>query len=423
MVSAPVPATRGFNCRNCGAAVELRALTHTRSVACTTCAALLDPRDPNLVILQEAKNRQRYEPLIPLGVRGTLDGHPFAAIGFQYRDIEVDGERYGWTEYVLFNPYQGFRYLSEYQGHWNYIRTLQRLPTVIERRKRSTATVDGGEYRHFQSAAAVTRFVLGEFPWRVRVGDTVHASDYVAPPLLLSSEQTADEVTWSRGQYMTGDAIWKAFDLPGIPPRAQGVFANQPSPYSGRAERYWRVFGVLFLLLLGLLIWRSLTADREPVFDQQYSYMPKAGVEPAFTTETFTIRDGGTVEVDLEASLNNAWLYVDLALLNTETGTALNLGREVEQYSGTDADGPWVEGSGRATFLVPWVPAGQYYLRVEPQGAGPTGYRLRLRRDVVSLWPYIIAFVLILVPPLWIGVKDAGFEARRWQESDHGPGG
>ena len=126
--TGPQAKTAGFNCRNCGAAIELRAVELTKSVACTSCAAIQDPNDPNVLILQEAQARERYVPKIPLGTRGTLRGHAFEVIGYQYRYIVVDDEQYGWDEYLLYNREQGFRYLSEYQGHWNDITTLRVLP-------------------------------------------------------------------------------------------------------------------------------------------------------------------------------------------------------------------------------------------------------------------------------------------------------
>ena len=75
--TGPQAKTAGFNCRNCGAAIELRAVELTKSVACTSCAAIQDPNDPNILILQEAQARERYVPKIPLGTRGTLRGHAF----------------------------------------------------------------------------------------------------------------------------------------------------------------------------------------------------------------------------------------------------------------------------------------------------------------------------------------------------------
>ena len=416
------PITRGFNCPNCGAAVELRALQHTKTVVCTSCAAVLDPRDPTLAILQEAAARQTLTPTIPLGTRGTLHGHPYEVVGFQRRTIEVEGETYGWNEYVLFNPYQGFRYLSEYEGHWNDIRTLHALPGLSGSAARLTATLGGTDYRHFQTATAVTRFVLGEFPWRVRVGDTADVSDFVAPPLLLSRERTPLETTWALGEYLTGARIWQIFSLPGSPPAASGVFANQPSPVAGKPARYWQRFVVLTLALLAVLLLRELTARREDVFTKTYTFEPGRG-EPAFVTEPFPIRDGGNLEIGVQTNLRNNWVYFDLALVNVATGTALNVAKEVSYYSGTDSDGPWTEGSPQVRLLVPRVDAADYYLRVEPEGTGaPVTYTLRLRRDVVSLIPYGVVLALLAIAPVIMTIRSAAFEKARWQESDHGTG-
>jgi hypothetical protein len=68
------------------------------------------------------------------------------------------------------------------------------------------------------------------------------------------------------------------------------------------------------------------------------------------------------------------------------------------------------------------VPAGEYYLRVDPEGdtANPNiQYRLSVRRDVVSLWPYLIALFLLGLGPAWHLLRSASFETRRWQESDY----
>ena len=65
--------------------------------------------------------------------------------------------------------------------------------------------------------------LLGEFPWRAQHGDTATVgNDYIAPPCMLSSEQTGQEIVWSLGEYWTGERIWKAFNLPGgrLPPWA-----------------------------------------------------------------------------------------------------------------------------------------------------------------------------------------------------------
>ena len=413
-------ALQGFNCRNCGAAIELRALTHTRSVACTSCGALLDPRDPNVVVMQDAE--ARYQTLeLPLGSRGEWHGHPYDVIGFQRRSITVERERYAWGEYLLFNPYQGFRYFTVYNGHWNDVVTVREVPTVGSTGTRPTMHYGEHTFRHFQHATARTDYVLGEFPWRVKAGDKVDVDDFISPPLMLSSEGTGAERTWSIGRYTNPRDIWKAFNPPAAAETPSGVFANQPNPYVEKSRALWRAFRWLAALLLLVFIVRQFTAASDEVFSSRYTYRPGAA-ESSFVTPTFTIGEPGTVEVDIEAPLTNSWLGYDLALVNLDTGDAYNVATEVSYYAGVEDGESWSEGSRSASRSFPTMPAGQYYLRVEPEGP-PNGpavtYAIKVRHDVASMWPYLIAFVLLLIRPLWVWFRKVSFELAREQEGDY----
>src|SRR6185295_4120566 len=77
----PAVSVRSVNCPNCGAATAVRTFGHAVNVVCQSCGSILDAKDPGVTILQEYKKAVRYEPLIPLGTRGTLPGHqpPFEA--------------------------------------------------------------------------------------------------------------------------------------------------------------------------------------------------------------------------------------------------------------------------------------------------------------------------------------------------------
>lgn len=415
--------TAGFNCRNCGAAIELRALEMTKTVACTSCAAIQDPNDANLVILQTSKALERVKPTIPLGSRGTLHGHEFEVIGFAYRTITVEGEEYGWKEYVLFNRRQGFRYLSEYEGHWNDIRTVRALPQPVRSGGRLAASYLGRTYRIFQTAPATVRFVLGEFPWQVRSGDVATVSDYIAPPLMLSAEKTPDETTWSIGEYTDGRQLWQAFGLPGGPPKPAGVFANQPSPYGGKPASYWGLFVVLALVLFFVGALRTIAAARQSVFSGSYLYRP-GSAESSFVTPVFSIPGrASNVEVQTTADVQNNWIGFDYALINVDTGDAFDFSREVGYYSGTDSDGRWTEGSTADSTVLPTIAPGRYYLRVEPETdatSPPVSYKIALRRDVPSPEYYLMALGVLLIPPIVVTLRSAAFESKRWQESDFG---
>jgi ribosomal protein S27AE len=126
----PPPQVKSFNCPNCGAPVVIRGFATTLSVVCGNCHSILDAKDPNFAVLQRFQAAERIQPLIPLGTRGKIRGDPYEVIGFQVRTITAEGVDYSWEEYLLFNPYKGFRYLTQYQGHWNDTTVLRTLPEV-----------------------------------------------------------------------------------------------------------------------------------------------------------------------------------------------------------------------------------------------------------------------------------------------------
>lgn len=425
-MSAPhPPQVKALNCPGCGAPLTIRGMAHTLTVVCPNCLSVLDAKDPNLQILQQFEAQQRIQPLIPLGTRGKWRGNTYEVIGFQVRGIEVDSVVYTWAEYLLFNPYQGFRYLTEYQGHWNDVTVLRTMPEVLALGARPVAKYLGETYKHFQTAEAETRFVLGEFPWQVRVGEKVTAMDFVSPPRMLSSESTAEETTWSLGEYTPAAQIWEAFKLPGRPPAPAGVFANQPSPLKGSPGHVWKMFLILLLALFVMAMVTGAIAARQVVLQGNYSFAPGNTAEPFISTKPFELKGRQCdVELAIRTDLSNNWAYFNFTLMNTDTGEASNFGREVSYYFGTDSDGSWTEGGSTDDVLIPTVPAGHYYLLIEPEmdaKAAPMHYSIELRRDVPAMSYFWIAAFLLLIPPIVTTFRSVKFESQRWAESDYAP--
>ena len=418
------PRVKGLNCPNCGAAIELRSGELAQTVACPSCAAILDAKDPNLRVLQEFKGKIRYEPRIPLGTRGTIKGDQYEVIGFQVRGIRVDDVDYHWSEYLLWNPYKGFRYLTEYDGHWNDVVVVKNTPEE-KGGLRPTVSYLGETFKHFQTATATTQFVLGEFPWEVRLGDKAQTRDFVAPPHMLSEETTADERTWSLGTYVTPQYIWQAFKLPGTPPGPRGVYADQPDPNAGGAGSLGKIFQLFAAVIVVLFLVRQLTARRDLVFRQVYSVASHNPDSTAFVTPVFTLAGRtSNVRLTLETDLENNWAYFSLALINEQTGTAYDFGREVSYYHGYD-DGAWSEGSRTDRATIPTVPSGQYYLRVQPElgndAPQPMNFLLTVQRDMPSIAFFALALGVLAVPPLFAAFRHSAFEQMRWRESDYAP--
>lgn len=421
MVAKPAapaaPAAKTLACTSCGASLTVRAPGHTVSVACSACGAVLDAQDPNFAVIAKYEQKTKIKPDIPLGSRGKLRNEMYEVIGFLVRRIKVEGVYYSWREFLLFNPYLGMRWLTEYAGHWVFAKAVSGRP---QKNPDTTVTYLGATFRHFQTAMAEVAYVLGEFPWRAKVGETAEVSDYVDPPRVLSSEKTAEETTWSIGDHIEGASLWEAFNLKGEPPVARGVGIAQPSPYEPQARPMRRMFwGFLGAAVLIQVVF-SILAQGKLVFEQTFAF-DRTRANAAVVTEPFEL--GGrrsNVQIDIRTDLSNNWAYFNLALINEQTGRALNFGRNVEYYFGRDSDGSWSEGAKWDRVYLPSIESGRYYLLIEPEtGAAQFTYAVEVRRDVTRssyLW-YVLG--LLVIPMLIFWYRKRSFEYKRWAESDH----
>lgn len=282
---------------------------------------------------------------------------------------------------------------------------------------------DGRTYLHFDAMNAVTVYVLGEFPWQVLAGDAAESNDYISPPYMLSSECTEGEITWSLAEYTKGDRLYQAFQVPGAAPHPIGVFANQPSPYAGGPGSAWRLWLLLMAVWLVLMIGFGAGLGNKEVFRQEYTATYDAGGTPAsFVTDPFDLTGRtSNVQLSIYTDLYNNWAYYDFALINDETGQAFDFGREVSYY----VDGGETEGNRDDRVVIPSVPSGSYYLRVEPEmnksNLVPVHYRIAVKRDVPNLSFFWVAALLLLIPPILITIRAASFESARWRESDYAP--
>jgi hypothetical protein len=127
---------------------------------------------------------------------------------------------------------------------------------------------------------AQTTYVMGEFPWRVKVGETVQCADlYCAAEDALGGNDP-DEVC---GRW---HATRRAGDLAGFraagtgATAAEGVFANQPSPFARPPRKAWMLFLVLLRGPVHYHAAVALNARNERVFTGSYRFAPREGGEP-----------------------------------------------------------------------------------------------------------------------------------------------
>ena len=418
--AAPAAAVKALTCPACGGTIELKAAGYTVTVACLYCGSLLDVANPDVRLITEY-HEAAAQLEIPLGTRGTLDGVEWEAIGYLRRS---EGGSYPWEEYLLFNPYQGYRWLITNGRGWSFAEQLTRTPTW----ERGNVALDGQSYEpFFADGTAQVDYVLGEFYWRVKAGEEVKTDDYVRPGWMLSREANDQEVSWSLSRWLEPQEIKAAFGVE-PPRRPWPPLPHQPSPYGARLKRrtLMAALAVGFLLLLAILFSGGSTllkADLPLTLDRM--------------THTATL---GPVTVDrayqlvaIEARvprLDNAWVDLDYALVDRATQASWNAYGAAERYSGRDSDGAWSEGSRGTTVKLATVPAGTYDLVVDyagnrwgggSGGADPDRVEIEVRTGAVFFSNFVLAALLILLPLIFVAIRHVSFESARKGESDFAP--
>lgn len=424
--AGPATATAvAFNCPDCGAPLE-KHVQATEAVGCTSCGAVLDVTSPEVRILSHlAQNARRHAPSIPLGTRGRFDGAEFEAVGYMRREIVVEGVAYSWGEYLLHNAAQGYRWITEYEGHFSVVRDCEGVPRLA-RGEPPVAHYRERAYRHFQHSRARVIYVIGEFYWRVRLGDAAKVDDYVSPPYILSAERTTNETTWSIGEYVEPKALWSTLGLKTRPPRQSGIAPNQPSPYAGKLPGYWKAFAILALvaLVLQALFWFG--ADSRVLLAQPFEFVPGRPQTPV-VTPPFEVRGARPTPLAVRtiADVDNSWVFLAMTLVEKNTGATYQLGREVAYYRGSSGGESWSEGAQDDRARVASLPPGTYYLEIEPEGDARSRRAIRgqveVFRDPPDWTNLLILLAVLAFFPLRAWWRSAAFERRRWAESDYAP--
>jgi hypothetical protein len=412
-------------CTQCNGALQLRAPDQTRRVACPFCGALLDASRGKLAFLQLLE-KPEHPPIIPLGAKGKLGAVEWICIGFMIRSCTVEGTRYPWEEYLLYNRNEGFTFLMLSNGHWVHLKPIDAGDVSLA--PGVGAYYEGRRYKAFQSVTAVTETVLGEFYWEVRAGETAQAIEYVAPPYSVSEDATESEVTFTHGEYLEPGVIEEAFKPKEPLPARHGIAPSQPNPNTSTSAWTWA--GIWSAVLLVFFLGVSATAANEVVLNSTVRLEPEAvsGQPSAMTfSEPFKINSRGNVRAEVASPLSNDWIGVQGDLVNQDTGEVTSFYQELSYYSGSDSEGSWTEGGTSASEYLSAVTPGTYVLRTtaafaNPRGPNGTGrsYQVKLVSDTPRAAWFGCALVLLLIGPVVAYMRSSSFESTRWAESNLG---
>ena len=418
------------SCPHCAGPLELRAPDKTERVTCPNCNSLLDVNQGQLQFLK-ALEKPWFQPLIPLGTVGDVPEGKMTVIGAMARSVTIEGVQYFWSEYLLYNPQIGFRWLVQSDEHWNYVQAVP--PGEVEEYAKS-ATFRGQHYKIFQDAQAKVEVVLGEFYWKVESGEQVRGVDYVKPPYMLSKEvstvyvtdtenpektrRATGEINWSLGTYIPVPQIEKAFHVTGLP-RPSGIAPNQPYKHKW-IYKLWILF-VVILMALGLFMFVISPTEKE-VYKQTVTLapLPNADGTQVFFSEPFELAGRRNIRVMGESAVQNTWVYLEGDLINDDTGVVQSFPIDISYYQGVEDGEAWTEGDRQDSATTSSMPAGRYILRLEGQWEKwqePAVVAITVQQNVSNGFNWLVALIAISVGPIVMAIYHIGFERRRWSES------
>jgi ribosomal protein L37AE/L43A len=417
---------RVFRCPSCGSPMQARS-KEILAVGCASCGAVVDTADSSYKLLSKAlgSRDEKYVPRLALGSKGKLEGQPVEVIGFLVRQTRIEGIDYDWREYLLAGEQGSYRWLTEYNGHWNIADVLNNPPNASAVIEVDDVRHEGLVYKHFSTTPiAEVIQVAGEFTWRVARGEKVRVVDYVAPPLLLSRETGKKDLSWSLSRYVEPTVIHDAFVLPGVLPDPIGVYANQPNPWAETHRKACSLFWKVLVLAVLLQVFFLFASSSKLLLRQEVNFLPQQADE--VTTREFQLSGRSQrVRVRNTASLANNWVGLNLVLVNKATGAAWPTTRELSYYYGYEGGEHWTEGSQEDEVVFSNIPAGTYYLAIDPDMALDKPMPVRNVVEVFSAgagWAnFILLLIFLALFPVFTRLRHAAFEARRWAESDHAP--
>ena len=412
-----------MGCPNCGGPLSLTAPDKTERVTCPNCDSLLDVNQGNLKYLKTLTpptNQPNF--VLTIGAEGTIptDGKKYKIIGSMVRSVTIEGEKYFWHEYLLYNPSVGFRWLVHSDNHWNFVEAVngadvEFVPVFAAGGK---AKYNGRTFKIFQDADAVVEYVKGEFYWRVEQGETVRATDFVSPPRMLSREASGNEMNWSLGTYVANEEIEKTFGVKDLP-RPWGIAPNQP--FTGKFWYTWALLPLLALFVVAIFM-LPLTGATARVYEKQIVLPPLQNAQAAQTvfSEPFELKGNRNIHISASAPVSNSWADLDVDLVNDQSQEVESVNIPIEFYSGVDGGESWSEGGQEQDASLSSLPAGKYTLRVEgtwQDWQQPMPVSVKVEQGYVRGVNFCAAFVVLLIVPLLGLIRKFTFESGRWKDS------
>lgn len=233
-------------CPNCGGSVPLYS-EQSQLVVCQYCGSSLDCTKEELTALGK-KNKTSYF-VFDLHQEGVFDGIKYKVIARMcVRDQWNDITR----EYLLFHPFHGTRWLSEYQNSYSlsYSCRARDKSFSFENPQDMIRTGDGRMWNVESSTTMTLVNVDGALPWIASLGDKTKVVEYIENQnsgsyLTVEQENDGKEVSYSYSRSVARDEVFASFGL-------NRFGSSKASPTYKRRVQHAAILVMAISLILGV---------------------------------------------------------------------------------------------------------------------------------------------------------------------------
>lgn len=413
-----------FSCQVCDGITEIIGFPEVQSFTCSTCNRAYGIQ-AGIDLKKEDAGKLEDGPGIPLGSKGMLRGVEYEVIGFA---VKQENSTYAsrWREYTLYHPAQGFAFLSEYDGHWIFLRDEHNAPLVTS--PVGSFDYDGEDFQLYNTYTYKLVGAKGMFPGNIFNDEGKKVWEYISPPEIWTKENNQREgVSWFHGVHLDGKELVKAFGENIILPGKEGIGAVQPTGYINIADLIKGAFAAI-LLLLAVHLGTSVSSEQVLFKDSVSFYDSSNNVTKVYGPFELT-KWKGSMQLDISANVENSWVEVNASLVNTKTGEELNVEKGVEYYYGYEDGERWSEGGRSREAYFSRIPRGNYTLEITGIRPVTVGMSERVASffNITAVYdtPYhsnFFAFVgfVALVAFLWYLITQ-WMEKKRWSNSPYSP--
>jgi len=261
----------------------------------------------------------------------TLDGIKYKVIArLRYRDRWKDFTRV----YLLFHPFHGTRWLSEYKNTFSISENKRVRARSLPEKFSEGCTIqteDGITWVCESESQQVLTYVDGALPWIAKIQDTSYEVEFErqgdkSSYLSIEVEHGGKEITYTYSHKIPAKTVHLGF----------GLTASGAKPLPRKQVQFLRAIAVLCMIVSALLIvFPSREYVTEFVFDaasfkmekhEKYSYQESKVhgiVSPSFSLSSSDVQKGFQLEYPIEHSLRIKLLKAKIPVKEFESFDAL----------------------------------------------------------------------------------------------------